>query len=126
MNQVKDFAGCEAKRETTIHPQCLIEGVTEEKDRQKLCDDYSKDLEKELNCKDSCEDFHKKLNKANIKYADAQAKYFKGKKDKEREERSKQQAKDLKDNEENFVKSNCFGEEIGKGLEPKEEDKKKK
>ena len=69
MNQVKDFAGCDATRETLIHPQCVIEGVTEEKDRQKLCDDYTKDLEK-LDCKkDKCEDFYKKYNQANIKYA---------------------------------------------------------
>ena len=49
-------------------PQCIIEGA-EEKDRKTMCDDYTKNLEKELNCKDKCEVFYKKLNKANIKYA---------------------------------------------------------
>ena len=127
MNQVSDFLGCDAKRETLIKPQCVIEGITEEKDRQKLCDDYTKELEK-LDCKkDSCEDFHKKLNKANIKYADDQAKYFKGKKDAEREERSKKQAEDLKkkENEETFVKTNCAADDMGKALEPPKEEKKK-
>ena len=33
-----------------------ITNITEEKDRQKLCDDYTKELQK-LDCKkDSCED----------------------------------------------------------------------
>ena len=65
-----DFIGCEATKESLIHPQCIIEGA-EEADRKKMCDEYAKDLEKSLDCKDKCEDFYKKLNKSNIKYAEA-------------------------------------------------------
>lgn len=68
---MKDFTGCEMARESLIHPTCMVEGITEEKDMKKMCDEYTKDLEKSLDCKDSCEDFHKKLNKANIKYSEA-------------------------------------------------------
>ena len=45
-NKVKDFIGCEPTKESLIHPVCVIEGITEEKDRKKLCDAYTKDLEK--------------------------------------------------------------------------------
>ena len=65
-----EFVGCEEAIEPLIRPQCIIEGA-EEKDRKKMCDEYTKDLEQSLTCKDKCEDFYKKLNKSNIKYAEA-------------------------------------------------------
>ena len=47
----------------------LIECGWDKRYAKTMCDDYTKNLEKELNCKDKCEVFYKKLNKANIKYA---------------------------------------------------------
>ena len=85
-----------------------------------MCDEYTKDLEKSLDCKDDCKTFYEKLNKSNIKYAESQAKYFKGKKDKDRAERSKKFAKDQKDQEEAFIQSHCFAD-----LPAAEEEEKK-
>ena len=55
---MKDFIGCEEKKTILIEEECSTEGDKKEK----ICEEFKKDLESKLDCKDKCKDFYKKYN----------------------------------------------------------------
>ena len=61
LTQTKDFVGCEENKKMLIDIACSTEGD----DKDKICKDHKKKLEK-LDCKDDCQKFYKNYNKEMI------------------------------------------------------------